>query len=128
MDAILHLCDVVRTLSEAFPPEARPVLLTLDGYKTHTNNLPFIEMARANFVTVICLPLHCSHRMQPHHISPSSLRDYHSSYGVSHKQHRITNYPPVSFSVQQRINVYECVLLILRLKYQLKITFKVTDN
>ena len=25
-------------------------------------------------------------------ISPSSLRDYTSSYGVSHKQHIITNY------------------------------------
>ena len=56
-------------LKHANPPEARPVLLNLDGHKTHTNNLSFIEMARANFVTVICLPLHCSHRMQPLDVS-----------------------------------------------------------
>ena len=65
MDAIPHLCDAVRTLPEACPTEARLVLLILDGHKMHTNNLLFIEMARANFVTVICLPPHCSHRMQP---------------------------------------------------------------
>ena len=56
-------------LKHANPPEARLVLLTLDGHKTHTNNLPFIEMARANFVTVICLPPHCSYRMQPLDVS-----------------------------------------------------------
>ena len=52
-------------LKPANPPEATPFLLILDGHKTHTNNLLFIEMAQANFVTVICQPPHCSHRMQP---------------------------------------------------------------
>ena len=56
-------------LKPANPPEARSVLLILDGHKKHTNNLPFIDLARANFVTVICLPLHCSHRMQPLDVS-----------------------------------------------------------
>ena len=51
-------------LKPANPSEARSVLLILDDHKTHTNNLPFIEMARANFVTVICLQPHCSNRMQ----------------------------------------------------------------
>ena len=37
----------------------------LDGHKTHTNNLPCIEMARKNHVIVLCIPPHCSHRMQP---------------------------------------------------------------
>ena len=60
MDAIPQLCDVVRTLLEA-----RPVLLILDGHSTRTNNMPFIKMARANFVKVICLSTHCSHRTQP---------------------------------------------------------------
>ena len=44
-------------------------LLILDGHKTHTNNLPFIGMARRNNVTVLCLPPHCSHRMQPLDVS-----------------------------------------------------------
>ena len=56
-------------LKLANPSEARPVLLILDGHKTHTNNLPFIKMARSNFVTVFCLPPHCSHRMQPLDVS-----------------------------------------------------------
>lgn len=56
-------------LKHANPSETRPVLLILDGHKTHINNLPFIEIARANFVTVICLPPHCSHRMQPLDVS-----------------------------------------------------------
>ena len=46
------------------PSEDRPVLLILDGHKTHTNNLPFIELVRSKFVTVLCLPPHCSHRTQ----------------------------------------------------------------
>ena len=65
MDAIPHLCDVVRTLSEACKPIRSKTRCFDPSHKTHTNNLTFIEMARANFVTVICLPLHCSHRMQP---------------------------------------------------------------
>ena len=59
----------MQSLKHANSSEARPYLLILDGHKTHTNNLPFIEMVRANFVTVICLPPHCSHRMQPLDVS-----------------------------------------------------------
>ena len=54
-------------LKHSNPSEARPVLLIVDGHKTHTNNLPFIEMARANFVTVTCYHriagIACSHSM-----------------------------------------------------------------
>jgi hypothetical protein len=31
----------------------------LDGHVTHTKNLEFINMARENFVTVLCLPPRC---------------------------------------------------------------------
>ena len=53
-------------LKHTNPSEARPVLLDLDGHKTHTTNLSFIEMARANFVSSA---YHCSHRMQPLDVS-----------------------------------------------------------
>ena len=43
----------------------KPVLLILDGHKTHTSNLPFIEMARKSHVVVLSLSPHCSHRLQP---------------------------------------------------------------
>ena len=33
-------------MRHANPTNERPVLLNLDGHKTHTNNLPFIELAR----------------------------------------------------------------------------------
>ncbi|KAB0800264.1 hypothetical protein PPYR_06004, partial [Photinus pyralis] len=42
-----------------------PALLIMDGHKTHTQNIAVIEKARNNGVTILCLPPHCSHRMQP---------------------------------------------------------------
>ena len=42
----------------------RPVLLVLDGHKTHTNNLSVIELARVRNVHIVCLPPHCTHRIQ----------------------------------------------------------------
>ena len=53
----------------ANPTKERPVLLILDGHKTHTNNLSFLETARKNNVTILCLPSHCSHRVQPLDVS-----------------------------------------------------------
>ena len=47
------------------PTSASPVLLVLDGHKTHTLNLDVINLARANHVTILCLPPHCTHRLQP---------------------------------------------------------------
>ena len=41
------------------------VLLILDDHSTHINNLELIHLARENGVVLRCLPLHCSHRMQP---------------------------------------------------------------
>lgn len=46
-----------------------PTLLILDGHKTHTQNLNVIEKARKYSVTILCLPPHCSHRMQPLDVS-----------------------------------------------------------
>ena len=52
-------------LSHAKPSKEDPVLLILDGHMTHTKNLDVIELARANDVTMIVLPPHCTHKMQP---------------------------------------------------------------
>lgn len=52
-------------VTHAHPTAARPVLLILDGHKTHTTNLDVINLARENHVNILCLPPHCSHRMQP---------------------------------------------------------------
>lgn len=47
------------------PTTQDPVLLILDGHMTHTKNLTVIEKARQNNVTILCLPPHCSHKLQP---------------------------------------------------------------
>jgi hypothetical protein len=49
--------------------KSNPVLLILDGHKTHTQNIATIEKARQNGVTILCLPPHTSHRMQPLEVS-----------------------------------------------------------
>lgn len=47
------------------PSETSPVILILDGHYSHTRNLEIIEKARENFVTIICLPPHTTHKLQP---------------------------------------------------------------
>jgi hypothetical protein len=56
-------------LKHANPSQASPVLLILDGHKTHTTNLEVINKAREHHVTLLCLPPHCSHRLQPLDVS-----------------------------------------------------------
>lgn len=46
-----------------------PVLLILDGHATHVKNIDLIEKARQNHTTVVCLPPHCSHKLQPLDVS-----------------------------------------------------------
>lgn len=52
-------------LSHVKPTEDDPALLILDGHLSHTKNLEVIDEARKNFVTILCLPPHCTHRLQP---------------------------------------------------------------
>jgi hypothetical protein len=46
----------------------RPLLIIFDGHKTHLS-LPFIQLARANQVSVIKLPSHTTNRLQPLDVS-----------------------------------------------------------
>ncbi|XP_072389298.1 uncharacterized protein [Diabrotica undecimpunctata] len=41
------------------------VLLVLDGNYSHTRNFALIDSAKKNHVTIICLPPHSTHKMQP---------------------------------------------------------------
>ncbi|XP_062537025.1 tigger transposable element-derived protein 6-like [Armigeres subalbatus] len=56
-------------LEHSRPTAAAPVLLILDGHVTHTKNIAFLKKAQQNHVTVVSLPPHCSHRMQPLDVS-----------------------------------------------------------
>jgi hypothetical protein len=42
-----------------------PVSLIPDGHYSHTRNLDIITLARENNISLLCLPLHSSHKMQP---------------------------------------------------------------
>lgn len=56
-------------LKYAKPTHDDPMLLVLDGHATHVKNIDFIDRARQNHTTVVCLPPHCSHRLQPLDVS-----------------------------------------------------------
>ncbi|CAG5053987.1 unnamed protein product [Parnassius apollo] len=54
-----HFIDYVK------PSESSPVLLLFDGHFSHTKNIELIDKARQNHVTLISLPPHCTHKIQP---------------------------------------------------------------
>lgn len=60
------------------PSAEDPALLILDGHLSHTKNLNVIEKARKNSVTMLCLPPHTTHRLQPLDLSfMYPLNHYH---------------------------------------------------
>lgn len=46
------------------PSESRPILLVLDGHCSH-KSIEAIELARQNYITMLTIPPHTSHRLQP---------------------------------------------------------------
>ena len=42
-----------------------PCLLILDGHASHTKNMQAIEFCNANEITIVCLPSHTTHALQP---------------------------------------------------------------
>lgn len=52
-------------LEKVKPTEENPALLILDGHHTHTKNIEVIDLAREHHVTIISLPPHSTHKMQP---------------------------------------------------------------
>uniref|UniRef100_A0A146KT86 Tigger transposable element-derived protein 6 n=1 Tax=Lygus hesperus TaxID=30085 RepID=A0A146KT86_LYGHE len=53
----------------ANPSAQNPVLLILDGHASHTKSVELINRARDNHVHILCLPPHCTHRLQPLDVS-----------------------------------------------------------
>ncbi|CAB4032795.1 tigger transposable element-derived 6-like [Paramuricea clavata] len=72
-----------------------PVLLILDGHKSHTKCLSTIEFARENGIEMVSLPPHTSHKLQPLDRSffkplKSAFNTACSSWLRSHSGRRIT--------------------------------------
>lgn len=76
------------------PTHDDPVLLILDGHVSHTKNLEFIDLARENHVTVVSLPPHCTHRLQPLDVAFMGPLKLHYSRAIE-KFHRETKGQPV---------------------------------
>jgi len=80
-------------------PQARdsPTLLILDGHASHVRNLDLIEKVRDNNVLQLCLPCHCTHRLQPLDVSFFKSRNWHYDEEIRNWMHehdgrRITEY------------------------------------
>lgn len=52
-------------VSKTKPSKDDPILLILDGHHTHTKNIDIIDIARENHVTIVSLPPHTTHKLQP---------------------------------------------------------------
>ncbi|KAJ4432747.1 hypothetical protein ANN_21385 [Periplaneta americana] len=51
-------------LSNVKPTKDDPVILVLDGHYSHTRNVELLELSRVNGAHIVCLPPHCTHKMQ----------------------------------------------------------------
>lgn len=47
------------------PTKDNPILLILDGHYSHTRNIEVIDLAREQNVTILSIPPHSSHKLQP---------------------------------------------------------------
>ena len=56
-------------LNHVKPTNDDPALLIMDGHMTHTKNLDVVYRARENNVTLLTIPPHCSHKLQPLDVS-----------------------------------------------------------
>jgi len=52
-------------------PQAResPTILIFDGHASHVRNIELIDKAREHNVLLLCLPSHCTHKLQPMDVS-----------------------------------------------------------
>ncbi|XP_029348308.1 jerky protein-like [Acyrthosiphon pisum] len=63
------------------PSPQNPILLIYDGLSSHIN-IQLVEIARANNVTILLLPPHSSHLLQP--MDLSVFKSIKTSYGLEH--------------------------------------------
>ncbi|XP_039304742.1 uncharacterized protein LOC105194808 isoform X3 [Solenopsis invicta] len=63
------------------PTKESPILLILDGHYAHTRNLDVIDIARKNYVTILSIPPHSTHKMQPlDRTFMTPFKQYYSEY------------------------------------------------
>jgi hypothetical protein len=64
MDTDLFLKYMDHFIKFAKPSVSNPLLIILDGHQSH-KSLALIDLARENHITIVTIPPHTSHRLQP---------------------------------------------------------------
>lgn len=64
------------------PTKDDPVLLILDGHNSHTKNMDVIDLARENFISILSIPPHTSHKLQPLDKTFLGALKHHYSEGI----------------------------------------------
>jgi hypothetical protein len=55
----------LHSIKHTKPTKEDPIILVMDGHYSHTRNMEVIHLTRQNYIDVICLPPHSSHKIQP---------------------------------------------------------------
>lgn len=69
MDSENFVAYMQHFINEVKPTREEPILLILDGHKSHTKNIEAIDLARNSGVIMLSLPPHTSDKMQPLDVS-----------------------------------------------------------
>lgn len=87
-------------IEKVVPKEESPVLLILDGHYSHVRNVDVIDMARTNHVTIISLPPHSTHKLQP--LDKTFMGPLKSYYSEEVRQWlRHTNRPVTPYDIME---------------------------
>lgn len=108
MQSDIFVCWFRKFIEFSKPTPEKPVLLILDGHATHTKSLELINLARANNVILLCLPPHCSHRMQPLDVTFMAPL---STYYQQEVRQWITMHPGRAVTIHQVAKLYGTAFL-----------------
>ena len=96
IDQDLFLTYLQHFVAFTKPCETNPVLLVIDGHHSH-KSLRAVEFARQNYITILTLPPHSSHRLQPLDLTffgplKKALNAEMDKWMLMHAAKRITDY------------------------------------
>lgn len=84
------------------PSKDDPVLHLLDGHNSHTKSMDVIDLARENFISILSLPPHTSHKLQPLDKTFLGALKHHYSEGIRqwmrHGERRVVHTPMISLN------------------------------
>ena len=85
-----------------------PVLLTVDGHTSHARHLHLIVKARECHITIICLPPHSTHKLQP--LDKTLMAPLKHYYGEEVRRWQLQNKRAVMLAVAEQVhsNVGSC--------------------